>query len=60
MTQWILSMEFKLGDTVLYIEDNKVYVIEKDYGCNVYLIGNTDSFVDMVPESMLKEVNNGV
>ena len=43
---------FKIGDKVVY--DGKKYVIEKDYGNQVFRIGNKTSFVDMVPANMLK------
>lgn len=37
----------KVGDKVRY--DGHEFTIEKDYGGGVYLIGNADCFVDMVP-----------
>ena len=41
----------KIGDTVLY--DDVEYVIEKQHNAKVFFIGNKDSFVEMVHESML-------
>jgi hypothetical protein len=40
-----------VGDRVRY--DGAWYTVEKDYGNGVYLIGNLNDFVDMVPASQL-------
>jgi hypothetical protein len=49
----------KVGDRVEYrpFDDNIVvgtYTIEKDYGNDVYFIGNVDSFVDCVSIKFLQ------
>lgn len=44
---------YSLGDLVCY--DGEWYRVEKDYGNDVYLIGNEDSFVDLVPANHMSE-----
>lgn len=41
----------KIGDKVLY--QKETYVIEKDYGNQVFLVGNEVAFYDVVPAHML-------
>jgi hypothetical protein len=55
--------KLKIGDKVTYHPygldepDEGEYVIEIDYGNNVFFIGNKDSFVDLVPANLLKIIN---
>jgi hypothetical protein len=44
-------MKFKINDKVIYQETE--YVIEKEYSPNVFLIGNSASYCDLVPGSLL-------
>ncbi len=41
----------KIGDKVIY--ERQVYIIEKEYGNNVFFIGNGKAFVDLVSANML-------
>ena len=55
-----------VGDKVAYlfededgnlVDDGVVWTIEKDYGFNVFFIGNEEAFCDLVPESCLRIVD---
>jgi hypothetical protein len=57
-----------VGDKVVYlfedengniVDDGVIWTIEKDYGFNVFLIGNEEDFCDLVPASCLRIVENG-
>jgi hypothetical protein len=62
-----MNSRYNVGDKVycfdylneLRLDSNNnqiVYTIEKDYGHDIYLIGNDYTFIDLVPGEALEEI----